>query len=78
MSYVEATHEEAKAESTATPLSTLIFAVASGYMASVDAQLANTIEWDQMPYNQKVKGKQSVMRWMKAGSQSEKKPEVIN
>lgn len=61
-----------------TPLSTLIFAVASGDMAAVDAQLADDIEWDQMPYNKKVRGKKEVMQWLQAGSASEKKPEIIN
>jgi hypothetical protein len=61
-----------------TPLSTLIFAVAAGDMAIVNAQLADNIEWDQMPYGQKVRGRQEVMAWLKAGSASEKKPEVIN
>ena len=78
MSYIEAPNEDPEARSTATPLSTLILAVASGDMATVDAQLAEDIEWDQMPYNQKVKGKQEVMSWLKAGSASEKKPEIIN
>jgi hypothetical protein len=63
---------------TATPLATLIFAVAAGDLATVDSQLADDIEWDQMPYGQKVRGRQEVMAWLKAGSASEKKPEVIN
>ena len=40
--------------------------------------MADGIEWDQMPYNQKVRGKKDVMKWLTAGSKSEKKPEVIN
>jgi hypothetical protein len=61
-----------------TPLSILIFGVAAGEMAAVEAQLADEIEWHQMPYNQKVQGKENVMTWLKAGSTSEKKPEIIN
>jgi ketosteroid isomerase-like protein len=78
MSYFEAANESAEGKTTATPQSTLIFAVAAGDMATVDAQLADDIEWEQMPYNQKVKGRQDVMTWMKAGSASEKRPEIIN
>jgi hypothetical protein len=36
-------------------------AVTSGDMATIDAQLAEEIEWDQMPYNNKAKGKKDVM-----------------
>ena len=35
----------------ATALATLIFAVATGDMATVDARLADNIEWDQMTAN---------------------------
>jgi hypothetical protein len=78
MSSIELHNQNTEAKSNATPLSTLIFAVASGDMTIVDAQLADNIEWDQMPYNQQVKGKGEVMKWLKAGSASEKKPEIIN
>jgi hypothetical protein len=78
MSQIQTPNENAQAGSGATPLSTLIFGVASGDMGAVDAQLSDDIEWDQMPYNQKVKGKKDVMRWLTAGSTSEKKPEIIN
>ena len=78
MSQVQSPDESFHANSGATPLRTLIFGVASGDMEAVDSQLADAIEWDQVPYNQKVKGKQDVMKWLSAGSKSEKKPEVIN
>jgi hypothetical protein len=78
MSYIEAPTEHVEGRWDATPLSTLIFAVASGDMETVDTKLAEDIEWHQMPYNQKVKGKKEVMTWLKAGSKSEKKPEIIN
>jgi ketosteroid isomerase-like protein len=78
LSDAEGHNEALKPGSTATPLSTLIWAVVSGDMATVEAQLADDIEWDQMPYNQKLKGKKEVMPWLKAGATSEKMPEVIN
>jgi hypothetical protein len=76
MSYRETTHDVRGQSST--PLASLIFAVAAGNMAAADAQLSDDVEWDQMPYNKKVKGKKEVMSWLKAGSTSEKKPEIIN
>jgi hypothetical protein len=78
MSNIEGSNEGKAPRSIGTPLSTLILAVASGDMATVEALLADDIEWDQMPYSKKVKGKQEVMSWLKAGSASEKEPEVIN
>src|ERR1700721_3639250 len=78
MSKIQPPNDNSEVGPRATPLSTLIFGVASGDMAAVDAQLSDDIEWHQMPYNQKVKGKKDVMTWLKAGSTSEKKPEIIN
>ena len=78
MSQIQPPNDNAEVGQRATPLSTLIFGVASGDMGAVEAQLADDIEWYQMPYNQKVKGKKAVMTWLKAGSTSEKKPEIIN
>jgi hypothetical protein len=49
--------------SPATPLSILIAAVASGDMMAAEAQLADGVEWHQMPYNQSVKGKKDVMSY---------------
>jgi hypothetical protein len=74
MSQIHSQNEDAQAGFRVTPLSILIFGVASGDMRAVDAQLADDIEWDQMPYNQKVKGKKDVMKWLTAGSTSEKSP----
>lgn len=76
MSEIRSTEKDATGG--ATPLSTLIFGVARGDMEVVQAQLAEDVEWDQMPYNQKVRGKKEVVKWLTAGSTSEKKPEVIN
>lgn len=78
MCQIDSPTKDAQAGPAATPLSILIFGVASGDMRAVDAQLADSVEWDQMPYNQKVKGKKEVMKWLTAGSRSEKKPEIIN
>ena len=78
MSKIQPPNDNSEVGPRATPLSTLIFGVASGDMKAVEAQLADDIEWHQMPYNQKVKGKKAVMTWLKAGSTSEKKPEIIN
>lgn len=62
----------------ATPLSTLIRAVASGALAAAEAQLADDVEWHQMPYDQKVKGKQNVMAWLRTGSADQKEPQIFN
>ena len=78
MSDVKKDNEALKPRSPATPLSTLIWAVASGDMATIEAQLADDIEWHQMPYNQKVIGKQDAMAWLKAGSFDKKEPEIFN
>jgi ketosteroid isomerase-like protein len=74
----DASNQNAENQSAATPLSTLIWAAVSGDMATVETQLADDVEWDIMPYDHKITGKQEVISWMRAGSTSEKKPEVIN
>lgn len=61
-----------------TAFSTFILAVASGDLRTAEAQLADDIEWVLMPYGQKLKGKQAVLPWLKAGAASEKEPEIIN
>ena len=48
-----------KSGSTATPMSTLVYAVASGDMETVEAQITEDIEWGIMPYNKVLKGKDS-------------------
>ena len=58
---------------TETPFSTFIFAVASGDLVTAEAQLTDDIEWDLMPHNQILKGKDQVIPWLKAGAASEKK-----
>jgi hypothetical protein len=47
-------------------------------MATIEAQLADDIEWNQMPYNQKVRRKKDVMAWLKTGSSDKKEPEIFN
>jgi SnoaL-like domain len=67
-----------KPKTGATPLSTFILAVASGDLGTAEAQLADDVEWYQMPYGQKLTGKQEILPWLKAGAASEKEPEIIN
>ena len=63
--------------SQATPFSTLLWAVVSGDMAEVSAQITDDIEWGLMPYNKVLKGKDEVIPWFKAASADQKKPIVI-
>jgi hypothetical protein len=67
-----------KTQPAGTPLSKLIVAAASGDLKTAEMQLAEDVEWDQMPYNNKIKGKQDVMSWLKAGSADKKEPEIFN
>lgn len=60
-----------------TPFSTLLWAVVSGDMAVVEAQITDDIEWGLMPYNKVLKGKEEVIPWLKAGSADQKEPIVI-
>ena len=69
--------EALKQGSRATPMSTLIYAIASGDMATVEAQITDDIEWGLMPYNKVLKGKAEVMPMLKAGSADQKKPVAI-
>jgi SnoaL-like domain len=64
--------------SAVTLFSAFISAVASEDMVTVEAQLADDIEWDMMPTGQTLKGKAEVMPWLKAGSASHKEPSVIS
>ncbi len=71
-------HSEALAPgSKVTPFSTLLWAVVSGDMAAVEAQMTDDIEWGLMPYNKVLKGKAEVLPWFRAGSADQKKPIVI-
>jgi len=63
--------------STATPFSTLLWAVVTGDMATIEAQITDDIEWGLMPLNKVLKGKEQVIPWLKAGSADQKKPIVI-
>ena len=49
MPQAQSPDDNVHAKSGATPLRTLIFGIASGDMEAVDSQLADAIEWDQMP-----------------------------
>ena len=69
--------ESLAAGSTATPFSTLLWAVASADIATAEAQITDDIEWGLMPYNKVLKGKELVMAWLKAGSADQKKPIAI-
>ncbi len=63
--------------SKATPLSTLIWAVASGDMATIEALITDDIEWGLMPYNKVLKGKHEVIPMLRTGSADQKKPIAI-
>lgn len=69
--------EALKSGSNATPMSTLIYAVASGDMETVEAQITEDIEWGIMPYNKVLKGRAEVMPMLKTGSAEQKKPITI-
>ena len=49
MPQAQSPDDNVHAKSGATRLRTLIFGVASDDMKAVDSQLADAIEWDQMP-----------------------------
>jgi hypothetical protein len=74
---IDLNSETVKQGSKATPFSTLIWAVASGDLATAEAQLADDIEWGLMPYIKVLKGKDEVMLWLKAGSADQKEPLTI-
>ncbi|HSW74701.1 MAG TPA: nuclear transport factor 2 family protein [Candidatus Saccharimonadales bacterium] len=69
--------EAAKKGSTATPFSTLIFAVADGDMATIADQLADDITWGLMPYNKQLIGKSEVLPWFKTAIADHKEPMTI-
>src|SRR6266567_7962987 len=74
---IDLNSETVKQGSKATPFSTFIWAVASGELATAEAQLADDIEWGLMPYIKVLKGKDEVMLWLKAGSADQKEPITI-
>jgi len=69
--------EATKKGSTATPFSTLIFAIAAGDMATVEAQIADNITWGLMPYNKQLNGKNEVLPWFKTAMADRKEPMTI-
>ena len=74
---IDLNSEALKQGSKATPLSTLIWAVASGDLATVESQIADDIEWGLMPYNKVLKGKKEVMPWFEAAVADKKEPIMI-
>lgn len=64
-------------DSRATPMSTVIWGVATGDMAAVEGQIADDIEWGLMPYNKVLKGKGQVMPWFQAAVGDQKEPVLI-
>jgi limonene-1,2-epoxide hydrolase len=62
--------------STATPFSTLAWALLKDDLVTVAAQLADDIEWDMMPNMQKIKGKNNVIDFLKAGKDASAKEPV--
>jgi hypothetical protein len=50
----------------------------SGDLTTAEAQLADDVEWDLMPYNHIIKGTKEVIPWLKAGAASQKEPVVIS
>ena len=65
-------------QSKATPMSTLIWAIAEGDMATVEAQITDGVEWGLMPYNKVLRGKAEVMPWFEAAVSDRKRPLVIS
>ena len=74
---VDLNTEALKPGSKATPMSTLIYAIVLGDVATVEAQITDDIEWGLMPYNKVLKGKVEVMPILKAGLADQKKPVAI-
>ena len=74
---IDLNSETLQLDSKPTPMSTLIWGVAVGDMSTVEAQIADDIEWGLMPYLKVLKGKEQVMSWLKAGSNDQKKPVAI-
>jgi len=66
--------ESLKKGSQATPFSILIFAIASGDLATIEAQLTEDIEWGLMPYDKVLKGKGQVIPWLKTAGADQKEP----
>src|ERR1700735_2919716 len=64
--------------SRATPFSTFIWAIASGDIATAEAQITDDVEWGLMRYNKVLKGKNEVIPWLRAGSSSKKEPITIS
>ncbi len=74
---IDLTHGALTPGSKATPFSTLIWAVVSGDIATVEAQITDDIEWGLMPYNKVLKGKEEVLPWFRTASADQKNPIVI-
>jgi len=74
---IDLNSEATKKGSTATPFSTLIFAIAASDMATVEAQIADNITWGLMPYNKQLNGKDEVLPWFKIAMADHKEPVTI-
>jgi len=74
---IDLNNDALKPGSKATPLSTFIWAVASGDIVTAEAQIADDIEWGLMPYNKVLKGKGEVLPWLKAAGSDQKTPMPI-
>ena len=77
MKPINLSKEALKPGSTTTPMSALVWAVASEDMATVETLITEDIEWGLMPYNKVLKGKNEVLPMLKTGSLDQKKPIMI-
>ncbi len=71
---IDLNRESLKKDSKGTPFSALIYAVVLGDMATIEALIADDIEWGLMPYNKVLKGKEQVIPWFKTAASDQKEP----
>lgn len=71
---IDLDRESLKKDSKGTPFSTLIYAVVSGDIATIESMITDDIEWGLMPYNKVLKGKEQVIPWFKAAASDQKEP----
>ena len=71
---IDLNRESLKKDAKGTPFSTLIYAVVSGDLTTIEAMIADDIEWGLMPYNKVLKGKEQVIPWFKAAASDQKEP----
>lgn len=58
-------------------MSTFVWAVAAGDIATAEAQITDDVEWGLMPYNKVLKGKGEVIPWLRAAASDGKTPIAI-